>query len=84
MRTATITEDLKTNPPVPANTEALVEGLWKDVTSRSWMHANGNIAAMIYGMRSGIKGLPTDDDVYYVKVDGLGHLVHSSELEFKE
>ncbi len=85
MRTATITQDLRTNPPVAEGSEVRVEGLWHEITGGSWMTAQGNPAAMIYGMRSAFADLPTDDNVYYVKDDGgLGHLVHESELEFTD
>ncbi len=47
---------------------------------KSWMDMNGNPACLKYAIRSGISGLPTDDNVVYGKVDGLGHLIHESEL----
>jgi hypothetical protein len=58
-----------------------VEDWWINVFGRSWMGADGNPAAMHYGMRSGFAGLPTDDEVLYGKVGGLGRLVHVSEIE---
>jgi hypothetical protein len=69
-------EKYGTNTP-----EIVVEGLWKDIFGKSWMFANGNPAAMTYGMRAGFMGLPTDDNVYYGKIGMLGELVHESELE---
>lgn len=62
--------------------EVRVEGLWKDVTGTSWQYSNGNPAALNYAMRSAIAGLPLDDNVYYGKINGLGFLIHESELEF--
>lgn len=64
-----------------SNPEYKLEGLWNKLTGGSWMYAKGNPAAMLYGMRSGMEGLPTDDLVYYGKIDHQGELVHVSELE---
>lgn len=47
---------------------------------QSWMFMTGNPAAIIYGMRVGVAGLPLDNEVVYGKVDGLGHMVHVSEI----
>lgn len=58
----------------------VVEGYWDEITGKSWMWSNGNFAAMNYGMRSGLKGLPTDDNVLYGKIGALGYLVHVSEI----
>ncbi len=58
-----------------------VEGYWTDVTGVSWMFANGNPAALHYAIRSAANNLPTDDEVLYGKIGGLGHLVHVSEIE---
>lgn len=64
--------------------EYTVEDWWINVFGKSWMVANGNFAAMNYAVRSAAAGLPTDDEVLYGKVDGLGHLVHVSEIEASE
>ena len=48
--------------------------------NKSWMDMNGHPTAMLYGMRAGLERLPTDDKVYYGKIDGLGEMVHESEL----
>lgn len=58
-----------------------LEDWWDRVAEKSWMFCDGNPACMIYGLRSGMAGLPTDNEVVYGKVGGLGHLVHVSELE---
>ena len=47
----------------------------------SWMDATGNPACLVYAMRSGFAGLPTDDEVLCGKVGRFGHLVHISEVE---
>lgn len=58
----------------------VVEDWWDHLTGGSWMFADGNPAAMIYGLRSGMNGLPMDNEVVYGKIGGMGHLVHTSEL----
>jgi hypothetical protein len=45
------------------------------------MDCDGNPACLIYALRSGLMGLPTDDEVLYGKVGIFGHLVHISEIE---
>lgn len=58
-----------------------IEDWWDRVTGGSWMDANGNPAALMYAMRSGITGLPIDNEVLYGKdSQGLGHLLHVSEV----
>jgi hypothetical protein len=55
---------------------------WADrLFNKSWMYMDGNPACMIYAMRSGCTGIPTDDEVVYGKVGAFGHLLHVSELE---
>ena len=61
--------------------EFVVEDWWDHMTGRSWMFSDGNPAAMVYALRSGLAGLPTDDEVVYGKVGPFGHLVHVSELQ---
>lgn len=65
---------------IPAGTEVEVEGYWDEVTGGSWMFADGNPACLVYAMRSVEADLPLDNDVLYVKHEGLGSLVHVSEL----
>jgi hypothetical protein len=64
----------------PQEHEAEVEDYWDSLTGGSWMFAEGNPACLIYGLRSGLNGLPTDDNVLYVKIGAFGHLVHLSEV----
>ena len=59
----------------------IIEGLWNEITGKSWMISTGNIACMIYGIRSLLEQIPIDDNVFYGKIGGLGELVHTSELE---
>lgn len=73
----------KPPPSAPSDPEVFIdydEGSWKELTGTSWMHSDGNPAALMYAIRSGVSGLPTDDNVHYVHINGLGHLVHESEL----
>ena len=62
-----------------------IEGLYKEVCGRSWADASGNPGAMLFGMRLGMEMpryiIPTDDEVYYGHIRGLGELVIVSELE---
>lgn len=57
-----------------------VEDWWDRVSGGSWMYAEGNPACLKYAMRSAMSGLPLDNEVVYGKIDGLGHLIHASEL----
>lgn len=57
-----------------------LEDWWDRIAGKSWMDCDGNPAAMMYGWRAGLASLPTDNEVVYGKIDGLGHLVHVSEL----
>lgn len=57
-----------------------VEDYWDRVGGKSWMDMKGNPACMNYGIRSGLEGLPFDDEVLYGKVGSFGHLIHVSEV----
>lgn len=57
-----------------------VEDWWENVAGKSWKICDGNPACIIYAIRSGKEGLPMDDDVLYGIIDGLGFLIHVSEL----
>jgi hypothetical protein len=58
-----------------------VEDWWDRVSGGSWMDAVGNPACLGYAIRASVAGLPTDDEVLYGHTpDGLGHLVHISEI----
>jgi hypothetical protein len=60
-----------------------IEDYWDRVSGGSWMWAQGNPSALQYAMRTGLvnQSVPTDDEVLYGKIDGIGHLVHVSEIE---
>lgn len=60
-----------------------VEDWWDRLTGGSWMFAEGNPAALQYAMRSGLKGLPIDNEALYGHIEspgGLGMIIHVSEL----
>jgi hypothetical protein len=63
--------------------EVEIEDYWDKLTGKSWMNSAGNPAAIIYAMRSGLGSLPIDDNVLYVKLGGIGVLVHTSEVTFQ-
>ena len=81
-KTVKLKDDV-THPQFPSfgGSEIVIEDWWVNVYGGSWMNANGNPAAMIYGMRSGFNGLPTDNEVLYGKLGGYGVLIHVSEIE---
>ena len=59
----------------------VVDDWWIRAAGMSWGNAQGNPACLNYAMRGAIEGLPDDDDVVYGHTpDGLGHLVHVSEI----
>ena len=60
--------------------EFAIEDWWDTLTGGSWMFADGNPACLEYAIRSAIEALPVDDEVVYGKVDGLGKLIHASQL----
>ena len=64
--------------------QIMIEDWWDRVTGGSWMFAQGNPACLVYAMRTGLSGVavPTNDEVLYGHTeDGLGHLIHVSEIE---
>lgn len=67
-------------PDGPMEVEAVIEDWWDRVHGESWMAFDGNPAALNYAMRVATFGLPFDDEVVYGKVQGLGHLIHVTEL----
>lgn len=74
-----------THPQVPdfGGAEYRVEDWWDRVAGQSWMTCDGNPACLFYAMRTGMsrRSIPTDNEVVYGKIHGLGHLVHVSEIQ---
>lgn len=56
-----------------------VEDFWDRVSGGSWQSVN-NFATVGYASRA-IGALPLDDEVLYGKINGLGYLVHVSEVQ---
>jgi len=75
------TVKIRADVPKLGGAEYRVEDWWINVAGMPWGEADGNPAAMQYGMRAGFAGLPWDDEVLYGKIDGFGFLVHISEIE---
>jgi len=61
------------------NPDIRIEGTDTEVFGGSWGDQNGNPACILYAIRS--VGVPLSGQVYYGKINGLGELVHESELE---
>lgn len=79
-KTVTLNDTTRKAPDVEPGMEYRIEDYWDRVAGMSWMHAEGNPAAIKYAMRSGFGGLPVDDEVVYGKIGPFGHLIHVSEL----
>lgn len=81
-QTVTVSTEAKLFGQAETTLNYRVEDWWIRATGKSWMYSDGNPAAMGYGIRSGLAGLPINDDVVYGHTpDGLGHLVHISEIQ---
>lgn len=57
-----------------------IQDLCTNVFGCSWMFNKGNPVCIEYAIRSARDNLPTDDKVYYGKINGMGYLVHESEI----
>ncbi len=57
-----------------------VEDTVMNVLGRSWIDHKGNAGCIEYMVRMVQDGLPIDNNVYYGKIGGLGHIIHESEL----
>lgn len=60
----------------------VIEDWWDRVSGRSWGEMNGNPACIHYAMRAAANLIPPDDEVLYGKIEGFGHLVHVSEIDW--
>jgi hypothetical protein len=47
----------------------------------SWRDNPGDPRAENYRLRHALGGLPDDDDVLFARVDGMGQLIHLTEIE---
>jgi len=60
----------------------LIEDWWDRLVQKSWMGMTGNPACLEYTVRISLLNVPLDDEVLYGHTeDGLGHLIHISEIE---
>lgn len=75
---------IKSNAFGIAGKDFIVED-WYDRVSGgvSWMAEDGNPACMEYAMRSGLSSfnIPSNNEVLYGKIGGMGYLVHLVEIE---
>lgn len=72
---------ISTHPTLPPGVhQFVIEGWWDHLTQSSWMYAQGNPAALIYAVHSGMAQLPIDDEVLYGHIGGAGVLLHVSEI----
>lgn len=61
--------------------EYVLEGLWHEITGKSWMDSDGNPAALEYAIRSGMEGdKHFDNNVYYGHIGLFGKLIHASQI----
>jgi len=59
----------------------IIEDTDKEVFGSSWAAQDGNPACIIYAVRRGFnRAIQGDGQVYYGKINGLGELVHETEL----
>lgn len=65
-----------------AGQEYRLEDWWDRIAGKSWMFCAGNPVCLDYAMRSGFSDppLPTDNEVVYGKIGGLGKLIHVSQI----
>lgn len=68
-------------PGVETDRLVIIEDWWDLLTGKSWGMSDGNPAALVYGIRTGMNQMPFDDEVVYGKdMNNRGHLIHTSEL----
>ena len=65
---------------IPTTEIYMIEDWWDSITGKSWQTATGNPAALEYSLRIANTSIPLDDEVVYGKLNGLGKLVHVSEI----
>ena len=71
---------IKDDAPDFAGMQYHIEDYWDRISEKSWMFSDGNMACMDYAMRAGFNNLPIDNEVVYGKINGLGKLIHVSQL----
>lgn len=58
-----------------------IEDWWDRIAGKSWGVCEGNPACIDYALRTTLTDIPLDDEVVYGKIDGLGKLIHVSQLD---
>lgn len=59
-----------------------IEDWFDRLEGKSWKECLNRIGVIVYELRTEMYGLPRDDEVLYGHTkDGLGHLVHITEIE---
>lgn len=68
---------------IPAGTMYHIEDTWKNMSGNSVVDsaANGNYAALNYMLRAVKAEILDIENVYYGKINGLGFVVHKSEID---
>ena len=79
-RKVRVRDSIQKYPQFVDTTEVVVEDWWDRVIGKSWMHCDGNPVCLVYAVRSASARLPFDNEVVYAKAQGLGVLVHVSEI----
>lgn len=81
----------KTAHPLVGQVAEVVEGMFKGEQYRledwwdrlgqgSWKVCTRNPACIEYGVRVLLESIPQDDEVVYGKINGLGKLIHVTQL----
>lgn len=62
--------------------DIIIEDTDEKVFGGGWAMQDGNPSCIAYAVRRAFnKAIQVDGQVYYGKIDGLGEIVHESELE---
>lgn len=59
----------------------ILEDWWDRLGQGSWKICTGNPACIEYAVRVLMEPIPQDDEVVYGKIDGLGKLIHVTQLD---
>lgn len=73
---------IKSKTPEFDGRDFVVEDWWHRINGYGWRDQKGarNPANLVYSVRAGKNDLPFDDYVVYGKIEGMGYLVHDSEI----
>lgn len=81
---ATVNDGVRDNREmITPGTTFWVEGKVSEIFGAPWQtFLANNWAAKHYAKRVELFNLPNDNEVYYGKIDGLGHMLHRSEFTY--